>query len=315
MRSLCAALLVLLAYSAGPAQELPKVNFVELYGQVPAPPADAREAYARCELPRDSHSLAVDPAKYYQPMAEKFEGLSKKLEGISLQLSKPEADKMADKMKGMDAKEMQKKMQSMSQAEKVKFAMEMSQQMGLGQKALTPEPARVNDALQEYSSATGEMSKDIQNAGEQMQTQAKMQEDHEKKHKDVEDWRITEEAKIPLLSSGEMSYREPKALRALMLKTADKHVAVENEHLKNVRAAYQAELDKWKKRYTPLQQKMIAINYGNDARNVETKKILVGGDGLMLGVVGNLLGISKDATKSAADWYARKLKVESEKDQ
>ncbi len=309
MRSLCVALLVFLASSAAAAQEIPKTNFLELYGQVPAPPADAKEAYARCEHASDLSSPVVDQKKYFQPMADKLAAISKKLEGTAEQLNKP----LTDKMKSVDAEAIQKKMKSMSREEQIKYAMELNQQMGLGPKPMAAEGPKVTAALEEYQKITGSAGEDMQKAGEDVQKQMKVQEEREKKHKDVQAWYEAEYAKIPQLSSGEMSYAEPKALHALKMNTADKHLAVENDYLKGVRKAYQDELTKWKTRYSSLQQKLIAIRYGDDAQNVETKKVLVGAQGMMLNAAIALLKMSDEATKGPAQWYARKVQVQNEK--
>ena len=49
MRWTIVALLVLLLPCGSSAQQMIKVNMVELYDKVPPPPVDAKEAFARCE--------------------------------------------------------------------------------------------------------------------------------------------------------------------------------------------------------------------------------------------------------------------------
>ncbi len=309
MRSMCVALLVLLACSAAPAQEMLKVNIVELFGQVPVPPADAKEAYARCDHGKDPNVVVVNETKYYLPMSEKLKGLGQKLGDITMQLDKP----MVDKMKSIDQKEIEKKMKTMSRDEQIKFAMEMTKQMGLAPTAMTAESPAVTAAMEESMNLSQAVGEDMQKAGAEMQSAQKVQADREKKHKDIQDWYYTEYAKIPQLSSGEMSYPEPKALHALKLKTADKHVAVENEYLTGVRKAYQDELAKWKTRYSPMQQKLAAIHYGEDAKNAPTKKTLLGSQSMMVNAATSLLRVSSDATHGPAEWYARKVQAENEK--
>jgi hypothetical protein len=307
MRSIFLALLVLLAVSEGFPQQMVKVNIVELYDKVPVPPGDAKEAYARCD--HGPGGTACDPGKFYQSIIQREKDLELRLGETSRQLSQP----MTGQMQKGDAEAMQKKMETMSQAEKVQYAMEMSKQMGLGPRALSPEPPEVQAALREYTRANQEVGQDIQKAGDEMRVRQQIDEERHRKHVEIDAWTKTEADKIPQVSGGEMSWPEPKAYHALMVRSAQKHVEVENDYLKTVRKLYQAEMDKGKKRYAILQAKLAAINYGDDAKNIETRKILVGAQSLMMGPLGSLIVLSQDATKQSAEWYARKLEEEQKK--
>jgi hypothetical protein len=288
-----------------------KVNMLELYDKVPPPPADPKEAYARCDHGVNESPTVCNPDKFYQPIFDKSHQLTKRIEETSMKLTEP----LSEKAKNIDAEEVRKKMETMSQAEKIQYAMELNKQMDLGQKAMTLEPPSVTAAIQEYSKVNSEAGRDMQKAGEESRKNQQIQEERRQKHADIEEWTRKELEKIPQLSTGEMSYPEPKAEHALLLKSAEKHCAVENEYLKSCKTQFQSEMDKAKKRYAALQQKMAAAGYGEEAKNLETKRMLIGAQALMLAPVEALAGMSRDATKEAAGWYAKKLEVEKQKPQ
>ncbi len=311
MRWTIVALLVLLLPCGSSAQQMIKVNMVELYDKVPPPPVDAKEAFARCEKVGEDNPTNCSPEKFYQPIVGKAQELTKQLEETSMKLVEPDKGSLTK----ANAEEIQKKMETMSQEEKVKYAMELSNQMGLGQRKVVVEPPSVTAFMQEYSKVSLETGKDMQKIGEESRKDQQMGEDRWNKHKDIDEWTRKEMDKIPEISTGEMSYREPKAEHALLLKSAEKHIALENEYLKWRRKQFQTELDKDKKRYISLQQKVAATGYGEEAKNLETKRMVISAQGILLGPVEGLTGMSRDATKEAADWYAKKLELEKQKPQ
>ena len=307
MRFLRLALTLLFPLTAA-AQEMVKVNFVGLYDKVPPPPASAREAYARCEHAPD-HYEVVTAAKFYEPWKTKTDQYNRQLEEVGKKLQQP----MTDKMKSVDPDEVQKKMATMTQAEKIAYAMELNKKMGLSGRTMVMEPPPVLAALEEFQNVTASIAGDMQTAGHEHAAQAKLQEEHKKKHEEIETWTRAEEAKLPRVSGGEMDWPEPKAFHALMLKSADKLVALDNEYLAAAARRYRDELAKAKKRFSTLQQKLAAISYGQDAKNAESKTTCNSAEGMTLGPVGALVGLSLEATEHAARSWGRKLRVENEK--
>ena len=71
--------------------------------------------------------------------------------------------------------------------------------------------------------------------------------------------------------------------------------------------------DQKKARHLPLQQKLAAINYGEAAENVETKRILVGAQSMLLGPADDLISFSREATETAARWWMQKAKLDRQK--
>jgi hypothetical protein len=70
-----------------------------------------------------------------------------------------------------------------------------------------------------------------------------------------------------------------------------------------------------KAQYTPFQEKLAAINYGEDVLNQENKRILVGGQGLLPGPADDLVQFSRDVTETAANWWLQKMELERQKSQ
>ena len=283
-----------------------KIDIVALADKLPPPPADAKEAYNRSECPDDPSGASCNCDKFYQVLSDELSNISTKLADATSAEDQP----MTDKMKKVDAEAVQKKMATMSQDEKMQYAMELSKQMGMGPKVMSPEPPAVTSAIQECTKVNMAMSGDFQKSGDVLKNRAAMNEDREKKHREIVDWQQAEEQKLPQVSGGEMSAPEPKAYRALMLKSADKHLAVEAAYLKNVRSSWQDDLMAYKGRYSTLQQKLVAIHYGDDAKNSQNRRVLLSAQMLMLTPLKDLLDRSKGATNDASGWYAQKLKTE-----
>jgi GTPase Era involved in 16S rRNA processing len=115
-------------------QGMVKVNVVELYDKIPAPPADAKAAHARLVCVTENTMQRCDAEKFYQPINSELATLQQRVEKTLAALAQPSVTAMQQ----IDPQEMQKKMEKMTQEEKIQFAMQMSQQMAALQK-LWPE--------------------------------------------------------------------------------------------------------------------------------------------------------------------------------
>jgi hypothetical protein len=62
-----------------------------------------------------------------------------------------------------------------------------------------------------------------------------------------------------------------------------------------------------------VQEKLAKIRYGEDAKNPETRRQLLNGQGLMLNHMSDLVELSMKATESAAEWWQQKLELEKNK--
>ena len=287
------------------AQEMVKVNILLYDDRVPPVPANAKEAFTRCTL-SDTRS-SVDASPYYKALNDTVKALQDRFEKILKQLQEP----MTEAYKKIDAAEVQKKMAGMSQSEQMKYAMELNKQMGIGQKPMTPESPKVNAALKEANTTSMNAAKDYEGMKDELSAKVARQEKFEQQHRDIDTWETQQEEKLPQVSGGEMSWPEPKAFRALKIQTADKHIAVANEYLKAMHDDFQKTYAKAKQQYGAFEEKLEAVNYGDDARNQQMKQILVSKQMGMLNPLGALLGTSKDATQEAAKWYILRVQAEA----
>ena len=288
---------------AGNAQEMVKVNILKLYDKVPPVPANAKEAYGRCSRSEDGNSL--DEAAFFKSIEDSTKALQSRLEKLLMALDKP----TIDKYNTIDQKAVQQKMKSMSKEERVAYAMELSKQMGLGPKSMVPESPSVNAAVQEVSHANATGGKNIQQAGEIFRLRSERNQRFDQRHSDIDKWKSDEETKLPEISTGEMSYPEPKAYRALEIQAAEKHIAVANDNLKAIQEDFHTDHTKALEQFTTVQEKLAAIHYGDDARNPEIKRMLVGGQMQMLPPLSALIKYSREATATGAKWYLERVKA------
>jgi hypothetical protein len=311
LRALMVILFLALPFMAL-GQDVVKINILEIAGKIPPPPADVKDAYARTSVPKEDGTEGSRNADaYFKPVSDRLDAANQQIgKGIEY-LSKPQLDAA----KEMNSEEMQKKFKSMSQEERIKYAMEMSKKMGLGAHAMVRESDPVMAAQAECMKITQEYSTDIQNASAQYQSREKLESDREAKHREIDQWKVQEENKLPQVNYGEMSGPEPKAEYALLTKVMEKHFAVERDYLKGIQKEWKAAWDKYQARFTPFEGKLETIHYGEDAKNPETRRQLLNGQSLMLSSTSDLVGLSRKATESAAQWWQRKLDLEKNKPQ
>ena len=291
------------------AQEMIKVDLVALYDQVTPPPVDVKEAVSRCAITWNDNAPTVSADKPYAKLQGTIDTLTAKFGRLLEALNKP----MMDAAKKLDQKEIEKKMKGMSQAEQIQYAMQLNQQLGVGNTQMVMESSEVNAAVRAQAEMTQRVSTQIQMAGDRFNKRSEPVAAADKKHKDIDEWMTLETSKLPQISGGEMSAPEPKAYKALQLKAMDKHIAVENDLLKSMNAFWYQDRDEAKKLYRNFQDKLIAIHYGDDVKNLQIKKQLITGQSQMLVPAGTLLGDSRERTLRAAQWVVRRQAIERQK--
>jgi hypothetical protein len=291
------------------SQGLVKVNILDLYGQVPAPPKSVHEAYTRAHCEVNGDISRCDTKAFYKDINTKVNEIGGRIEKANAALSQPTAAMMS-----IDPQEIQKKMATMSEAEKMQFAMAMTKQMGLGSKALAPEPAAVQDAMEEYHTLNQLLAEEMQQAAAIAEKKGRLHSERSRKHREADEWVSAEIGKLPMISFGEYGRdHDPKAVYTIKVKGMERHIAIENDYLRALQKQFSDLLAEQKSRYTPLQQKLAAISYGDDATNIETKRSLLGAQQLMMGPVQELLSFSENATDEAVNWWMQKLNLEKQK--
>ncbi|MBX2991516.1 MAG: hypothetical protein KF749_10165 [Bacteroidetes bacterium] len=285
------------------SQTMVKVNLLDLYGQVPSPPKSVQEAYSRAKCTVNGDNYFCDTKEFYRRINEKINKIGEQVERTNVALTVPGTPAMAS----VDPQVMERKMASMSQAEKVQYAMAVMQQMNLGPKALAPESDEVQKAVEEYSRLAG----DTQGFAERVARKGQIDVDRDRKHREVNAWAEAEIGKLPYVDFSEAGrFKDQRKVHAIHVKAMEKHIAVENEYLDVFRKYWNDVLLAYTARYTTLQQNLAAINYGEDAKNIETKRHLIGAMQLMMGPASELLVLSGDATNTALNWWTQKLKLD-----
>ncbi|GEM_PF-4788076 len=185
--------LPILSYS----QEMVKVNIVTLYDKIPAPPVDAKVAHARLVCVVENAAQRCDAVKFYQPINSELAALQQRLEKTQAALAQPSVNAMQK----IDPQEMQKKLEKMTPEEKIKFAMQMSQQMA-GAQNIQPESEEVQAAIEEVNTVNSRANEDYINPDETAKKMTQMQSDWRRKQDEVRKWQSAEYEKVPQISGG-----------------------------------------------------------------------------------------------------------------
>lgn len=294
------------------SQAMVRVNMVALADEVPLPPADVNAAWQRLECTEVNMSLRCSADKFFQSVEQELASVKQQLEQLNLTLTAPAPSGIQD----INPEEIQKKMATMTPAEQMQFAMQLNEQMGFGPRSLQPEPDEVIAALEAHNELATQISMELMNPSPEYQKRLALAQERQERHQTVDGWFKAEYDKLPQVSFGEAGRGpEPKAEYALRLAALEKHIAAENEYLQALNEFWQQYRDYLKGQYDPFQEKLAAINYGDDVVNVENKRILVGGQGLLLAPAENLAAFSREATDAAAKWWIQKLDLEKQKPQ
>jgi len=251
-----------------------KVNILELYDKIPAPPADAKAAHGRLACVVENMTQRCDAEKFFQPINSELAALQRRIEKTQAALALPSVKAMQQ----IDPQEMQKKLEKMSPEEKMQFAMQMSQQMA-GMQNIQPESEEVQAAIAEVNKVNSRANEDFINPDEAAQKMTQIQSDWRRKQDEIKKWKAAEYEKVPQVSMGAGIglVKEPKAMHALNLNAVAKHLAVENEYLTALQKLWPEELKKRKAIYEPLQQALVTVDYGEAAVNTTFKQMFVQG--------------------------------------
>lgn len=310
MKSLIAPLLCLLFPALALGQEMVKVNILELYDKIPAPPADARTAHSRLVCAVENRFENCEAKKFYQATTDALAALEQQITKTNAALALPGVQVMQQ----IDPQEMQKKIEAMSPEEKIQFAMQMSQ-MALGMQNVQPESEEVQEALAEFGEVSVVVNSEYANPDEVAKKKLQMDAERQRKHEEIDAWAKTEHAKIPQVAGGPGvgMIPEPKAAHALKVNALEKHIAADNEYLTALQKWWPEENKKQKARFTPFQQKLAAVDYGEQANNTVHKQTLVQGQSMMFSTAAALAQFSRDVSESAGRRWQEKVKLEKEK--
>lgn len=332
MPSLVAGLVCLPALAL--AQESVKVNILDLYGQIPAPPSTLQEAHARAVC---NPQGGCDVSRFYAPTEEKLVPLARQLD-LLLAATNPAGGTSGGNMTAEQAQELERRLAAMSEEERIRFAMQMAeQQMRQPATMPVPEPAAVQAALEEELKLREQIGDQVVAAVEtgsyenawfldhEAAAQRKLLAELERKHEEISAWSSAEWAKIatptqrdrcadPEPWTGIRAYCneiEPRE-RRVRAEEMDRRIAAEQEYLRELQGVWRAEINGHRARFTPFQQKLAAIRYGDDVKNGFNKHSLIGMQKLMLYVAFGMAQASERASQRGAEWWQRKLDFDRE---
>ncbi len=310
MRRLALITLMLACAGVAFAQKPVHVVLVPVFDHITPPPTTARGAYGRIDCTGVERGGKCSAEKIFKSVDDTLTAASNLL-NAQIDKNAPPPGMSKDMAAKMNDKDFQKKMKNMSDEEKMKMAMEMSKNMSMQPQMYTAETPAVQEAVNEASNIAQKTGTEISTIGPRLQAEAKRKETLEKNHAVIDQWSQDEEKKIPQLSTGEMSYPEPKAYKALQLKTIDKHIALVDDELKTLAGEWRKDRGAMKATYAPFETKMAKIHFGVDAKNPASQVQLANTQRGLIETLAKLSARSKTAFEDAAAWYAKKVTIEN----
>jgi hypothetical protein len=301
MKSLITVLAMLFVSAIALSQQPAKVNLLGYFDKVPVPPTTVKEAYDKCgcNVPNRQGDCTADSL---------FKNLTDDLGKIQIDISTPATGTQGDLMRKMQDPEFQKKMETMSDDEKMKLAMQIqAENTAMVTGPMKPEPQAVIAVLKETGNITETNANEAQNLNVTVQAEMQHQQEVEAKHNAVNDWEEAAIKKLPVIHTGGEGGDEPdpKAVLAVKANAFKKHFAIVETELARTGKSWAEQRTKSKLLFTPYEQGLEKIHYGDDAKNKITKQNLSTGQTFMIGSITNLIAGSQKAFNEAAGWYDR----------
>ena len=293
------------------AQVPVKTDLMQILEKVPPPPPNSRDAYAKLSCDESSGTLTCTAAKVF----ETVDAALKEVEDAYKAQAKPANASLPpgvspDMAKQMQDPEMKKKMKGMSKEEKMKMAMEM---MGSAPApVLEEEPPPIRAALTEWQKITAGFQSDFERGSAELQEETRIREADEQAHNDIAGWEEAEIAKLPQISSGEMSAPDPAKVKAVRLKAVDRHIAQADKRLIQIKQSWSAAVSRIKTRFTPFHQKLVAADYASASKNFSTLKTLSDGQMILFKGITVLVQSSRAAYEQSGRWLAVRKTIEQQ---
>lgn len=297
-----------------PAQVPVKRDLMQILDKVPPPPANSRDAYAKLSCDESSGTLTCTAAKVF----ETVDAASKEVEDAYKAQAKPSSASLPpgvspDMAKQMQDPEMKKKMKGMSKEEKMKMAMEMM--ASAPAPVLEDEPPPIRAALIEWQKVTAGFQADFERVSAELQEETRIREAEAKAHNDIGAWEEAEIAKLPQISSGEMSAPDPAKVKVVRLKAVDRHIALADKQLIQRNQSFAALRGRIKSRYTSFHQKLVAADYAAASKNFSTLKVLSDGQMIILKSIAALVQLSRAAYEDSGRWLAVRRQIEQQRNE
>ena len=284
------------------AQSPVKKDLMKILEQQPQPPASSKEAFSKVTVLEENGNMSYSAAKIFAATDQQISEIEAE---FAAQPKAAPGNIPAGNMSASD----RKKMKAMSKEEKMKMAMEMMQTMPGGAQVSEMDPPAIRAALDEWQKIYNDTQQEFQRAVVKQQEETKLAEQYKKAHAEVDSWQAAEVARLPRISSGETSAPDQVMLKAVNLKAADKHIAVADKRLEQIRARWQTSVDQTKARYSSFYKKLMAANYSSESKNFSTKKILSDAQMMILSSIKGQIEQSRSAWVESASWQGRKKQL------
>jgi hypothetical protein len=310
-RPLSMAIASCLAFAAPVCgHETVKVNALELYDRIPAPPPDAAAAHVRLDCRPESARRRCDVAKFYRAIDGELADLKRRIDEAQASLDQPAAPAAPN----VDPAALQKQIEKMTPEQAMQFAMQFSRQM-TGAQAAPPESAEVRAAIAEAQKVNSRSSDDLLHPDETAKRLARIDLQRRRRLDELQQWREAEYRKLPEVNLGAVVgiVKDPKAVHALGLQAADRRIAAENEYLAALHTLWPQELEKRKAIHRPLQRALIAADYGETAAGITSRQILTHGQASIANAAAFLLHRSREASENAGLAWLERLDLENKK--
>jgi len=303
-RSIAAVLVILVVATQGWGQKPIKVDVTKYYDKLIPPAPSSRDAYQKAKCSDSSGTPCSD-----DPL---FDALRGTLIGHLKDLAAADAGAGGDMMKQMQDPDFQKKLASMSQEEKMKFAMEMAQQMKPPEPT-TAESPQVTSVMREAGKINDEVGQEDMKRMEKGQSELAYRQKIDAEHKAIDTWQQAEIERLPVIHDKTEDHPDPKGVHRVKLEAIDKHLAIVDRELKAQSAAWSKDVSAQKLRYGKFASDLAAIHYGDDAANDVTRNMLSMTQRHMLTDMQMLLERSNQLWNDAANWYEKKVEIQNEK--
>lgn len=299
----------LLGAADASAQQVVKVDVLQLYGDLPKPPTSVQEAHARAACVRERFCTVT---AFFDPFEQKLGKLNEQLEMAFVGFSQPAANPLAN----ADPEELRARIAAMTQQEQIAFAMELS---GMTATALVPEPPAIQAAVDEVwkvREAIGDEAVAMVEGRYRGFDEEALLAEVRRKHAEIEGWQAAEWAKLvePSPSASAAAHQAHNAAwHRIRDEAMERQIAAEHEYQQALQEQWVRELNRLRDRYSPFQGKLAAADYGEAAKNKRTKEDFTTMQTGMLSALGPLLEASRRATKSGADLWQKKLDQDADR--
>lgn len=294
------------------AQVPVKQDVLKILGDIPAPPATAAESFTRITAGQTPPPVEVSAAALFATAESQLKAAEDAYKSQEAAMKNAVPPGMNPDMARMaQDPEFKKKMKSMSKEERMKLAMSMmSSAPAPGTTALKPDPPAVQAALTEWQKLAADMQTEFNRGVAFQNAMTAAMEADRRVHDEITRWEQAEIAKLPQISSGEMSAPDPVLVKRVRLQGAEKHIAAANKRLAVFNKDWAAQREHVRARYEAFSAKLITADYAAASPNFSSQKILSDAQMSMLKDVSAVAQLSRNAYESAASWVAHKHAVE-----